>query len=108
MRRRDFIALVGSSVAGWPLAARAQQAAIPVIGYLDGGSLGTSAHVVAAIRKGLSETGHVEGSNVTIEYHWAEGKAATDRLAPTRCAIQPAARQRPRSDAEISGGEVSL
>src|SRR5262249_16855345 len=59
--------------------ARAQQPALPVIGYLDGGSLGTSAHVVAAIRKGLSETGYVEGRNVNIEYHWAEGNY--DRLS---------------------------
>jgi len=51
---------------------------MPVIGYLDGGSLGTSAHVIAAIRKGLSETGYVEGSNVAIEYRWAEGNY--DRL----------------------------
>jgi len=74
MRRREFIALLGSGVAGWPLAARAQQAAMPVVGFIRDGSADANARNVAAFRKGLNETGTVEGQNVTVEYHWLEGR----------------------------------
>src|SRR6202521_4739660 len=76
MRRREFIAVLGA--VAWPLAARAQQPAMPVIGFVHGGSADAFAHYVAAFRKGLGETGHVEGQNVTVEYHWLEGQY--DRL----------------------------
>jgi len=75
-RRELLIALGGA--AAWPLAARAQQPAMPVIGYLHSGSAGPYAHLVAAFQQGLKETGTVEGSNVAIEYRWAEGRY--DRL----------------------------
>jgi putative ABC transport system substrate-binding protein len=70
VRRREFITVLGSGVFACPLAAPAQQAAIPVIGFIHGTSL--EAHSVAAFRRGLSETGFVEGQNVTVEYRWAE------------------------------------
>jgi putative ABC transport system substrate-binding protein len=77
MRRRQFIAGLGGAVA-LPLAVRAQQTAIPVIGFVHGGSADASAHHVAAFRQGLGETGYVENQNVTVEYHWLDGRY--DRL----------------------------
>src|ERR1700704_3120154 len=73
MRRREVIAILGSAMVGWPLVVRAQQKAMPVIGYLGLGSPGPSAPIVAAFHQGLSEAGYVEGQNVAIEYRWAEG-----------------------------------
>jgi putative ABC transport system substrate-binding protein len=75
MRRRDFIRVVAGSAITWPLAARAQQPAIPVVAFLDAASLETDIRGLAEFRKGLSEIGYVEGQNVIIEYRSAEGQA---------------------------------
>jgi putative ABC transport system substrate-binding protein len=78
VRRREFITLLVGA-AGWPIAVRAQQAAMPVVGFLHSGPAASNVHLVDAFRRGLTEAGYTEGRNVTVEYRWAEGHY--DRLA---------------------------
>ena len=89
--RRELIAGLGGAAA-WPLAARAQERALPVVGFINGGSAKPSADFVAAFRKGLSQSGYVEGQNVTVEYHWLNGQydglpALMDDLIRRRVAV---------------------
>src|ERR1700730_10056982 len=74
MRRRDFITLIGGAAATWPGTARAQQSALPVIGYFSGRLPETDVAMLAAFRRGLRETGYVEGRNVAIEFRWGGGQ----------------------------------
>jgi putative ABC transport system substrate-binding protein len=76
IRRRDFIVTLSGAAVAWPLATRAQQPPIPVIGLPHPGSPEANARYIAGFRKGLAETGHVEGRNVSIEYRWGHGESA--------------------------------
>ena len=92
MKRREFISLIGGAAAMVPLVARAQQPAMPVVGFINGGTADASTGRVAAFRKGLSEAGYAEGQNVTVEYHWLEGHydrlpAVVPDLAQRRVAV---------------------
>ena len=103
MRRREFITLLGGAAAAWPLAARAQQPAMPVIGFLDSRSPDANVDRLRAFRQGLKETGYVEGENVAIEYRWADSiRSIAGRWRPNWFAERVAVIATPSTPAAIA------
>ena len=106
MRRRDFITLLGGAAATWPLVARAQQPAMPMVVFLSGASRGSYAPFVSAFHNGLKEAGYVEGQNVAIEYRWAEGHY--DRLLKLAVDLVPRRVSRLIADEDSNAGHEAL
>ena len=107
VRRREFITLLGGAAATWPVGVRAQQPTMPVIGYLSSGSPVAFAPMVAALRRGLSEAGAVEGQSFAIEFRWAEGQydrlpAFADDFARRPVAVIVAPAAGPRDGCQVS------
>ena len=102
MRRREFIVGLGGAAAMWQLAARLQQPAPPVVGFVNGGSADGYAQLVAAFRQGLKETGYVEGRNVAVEFRWMEGQLGLTADIDAQEALSPRCTALPRPRTKVS------